>query len=144
MLSWKTRVINFHLRYKYRTRHPYLRRVVCRRIGTGHRSQQQRSRDVKETGDKWASTKRFFTRSTNKQRWTTRNLAKRFHAYLSTLFETGAGSRLIFQRLFLSSLTNLSVRAGWNQRGQLTSHTFNRCQLIVPSKLASPHIFLVY
>jgi hypothetical protein len=75
----------------------------------------------------------------NKLRWTTRNLAKTYLAYPLTLSEIGTGSRPIFQRLFLSSLTRLSARAGWNLKGPLSSHTFNRCQLTVPSKSAAPH-----
>ena len=75
----------------------------------------------------------------NKLRWMTPNLAKTYLAYPSTLSETGTVSRPIIQRLFLNSLTRLSARAGWNQRGPLSSHTFNRYQLIVSSKSAPPH-----
>jgi hypothetical protein len=72
-------------------------------------------------------------------RWTTLNLAKTYLAYPSTLSDIGTGSRPVFQRLFLSNSTRLSARAGWNPRGPLSFHTFNRCRLILPSKSAPPH-----
>ncbi len=98
-----------------------------------------RSRGERGTdSERWQmDVKRFSTPT--RSRWTTRNLAKTYLAYPSTLSETGTGSKTNFQRLFLSSLTRLSARAGWNQSEPLSSHTFNRCQLILPFKSAPPH-----
>lgn len=36
-------------------------------------------------------------------------------------------------------MTRLPARAGWNQRGRLSSHTFNRYRWIVPYKSTPPH-----